>query len=59
MNVYGELEVELHSFLTSALGSVSDQLQESAALNRRQDFWYPFDKRLGVLQSQSECFAEN
>jgi len=38
MNVYGEVEVELRSFLTSALDSVSDHLQESAALLRRQDF---------------------
>jgi len=38
MNVYGKLEVELHSFLTSALDSVSDYLQESAALLWRQNF---------------------
>jgi len=38
MNVYGELEEKLHSFLTSALDSVSDRLQDSAALLRRQDF---------------------
>jgi len=59
MNVYGELEEELHSFLTSALDSVSDHLQDSAALLRRQDFRYTFHQRLGVLQSQSECFGEN
>jgi hypothetical protein len=59
MNVYGELEVELHSFLPSALDSVSDHLHESAALLRRHDFRYPFGKSLGVLQSQSECFGEN
>jgi hypothetical protein len=51
MNVYGELEVEIHSFLTSALDMVSDQLQESAALLRRPDFHYPFDKRLGVFRA--------
>jgi hypothetical protein len=43
MNVYGELEVELHSFLTSTLDSVSDQLQESAALLWRKEFRYSFD----------------
>jgi hypothetical protein len=59
MNVYGELKIELHSFLTSVLDSVSDHLQESAALLRRQNFRYPFDKRLEVLQSQSEGLGEN
>jgi len=59
MNVFGKLEVERHSFLTSALDIVSDHLQDSAALLRGQDFRYPFDQRLGVLKSQSECFGEN
>jgi len=59
MNVYGELEEDLHSFLTSALDSVSDHVQDSAALLRRKDCRYTFDQRLGMLQSQSECFGEN
>jgi hypothetical protein len=52
MNEYGEFEAEIHSFLTSVLDSVSDQLQESAALLQRQDFHYPFNKRLGMFRAR-------
>jgi hypothetical protein len=59
MDVYGEVEVEHHSFLNSGLHRVSDQLQDPAAILRRRDLRCPLCRRLGVLQSQSGCFEGN
>jgi hypothetical protein len=52
MKAYGEVDVQIHIFLTSALVGG----EESAS--RHRPLQYPLDKRLGRPQNQSERHGE-
>jgi hypothetical protein len=49
MKTYGEAEVQLHAFLTTAIDGVSGQLHAKASLPREKSSWYPLDRRLEVV----------
>lgn len=52
------MDVQLHSFLYSALGGVSGQLHVPTALSCAKPLVYPLSRRLGEPESECERFEK-
>jgi hypothetical protein len=57
MKKYERVDVQIHSFLTSALLE-EGQFHASAILPPEKEPLYPLDRKLGGLQSRSGRYAE-
>jgi hypothetical protein len=56
-NVYGRAEVQLHTFLISALNGTSGQLHVPPVLHPPEGCRHDVDRLLGWIQSRSGRFA--
>ena len=59
MNAYIGVEVKPHSFLTTPLDSIINQLQVLSDLLPEKEGRYPLNSRMGGLCNRSGRFGEN